>query len=73
MQSVLNSAVSTVTRSQGNLLGEGKLDVSSALSGAVQLIDTEVELEVCVDSESGNPSCPCYSWLVQTAHEASPY
>ena len=46
VQSVLSSAVKTVMRSQGSLLGAGKLDVSSRLSGGLYLIDTWVELEV---------------------------
>lgn len=46
VQSVLSSAVKTVMRSQGSLLGAGKLDVSSLLSGGLYLIDTWVELEV---------------------------
>ena len=46
VQSVLSSAVKTVMRSQGSLLGAGKLDVSSLLSRGLYLIDTWVELEV---------------------------
>ncbi|CAM9914735.1 unnamed protein product, partial [Hapterophycus canaliculatus] len=45
VQSVLSSAVSTVMRSQGSLLGAGELEVSALFAGGAYLIDTWVELE----------------------------
>ena len=41
VQSVLSSAVKTVMRSQGSLLGAGKLDVSSLLSGGCLLYTSD--------------------------------
>ncbi|CAN0200550.1 unnamed protein product [Scytosiphon promiscuus] len=45
VQSVLSSAVSTLLRSQGSLLGAGELEVSALFAGGAHLIDTWVELE----------------------------